>query len=284
MTPTPAQHFAVIGHPVAHSLSPRIHAAFAKQTGIAMDYQLIDAAPEDFAVALEELFAQGGMGANVTLPHKAHAASICQNLSERARRAGTVNTLIRSGDGWDGDNTDGLGLIRDFTDRHSRDLRGRRTLLLGAGGGAHGVAPALLDAGIADLFIVNRTAERTEALADALGEPGRVHPRYFADLGSLGAFDLVINATSTARNSPLPMLPVSLIAPRGDAIDLNYGESAIAFLSWARAAGANIAIDGLGMLIEQAAESFKCWHGVRPDTDAVYELLRERRIEAATTD
>lgn len=278
------KHFAVIGHPVAHSLSPRIHQAFARQTGITMEYRAIDAAPEDFAKMLEEFAASGGAGANVTLPHKAHAASICNNLSERARRAGTVNTLIRTADGWDGDNTDGLGLVRDLTDRHGRDLRGRRTLLLGAGGGAHGVAPALLDAGVADLFVVNRTPERTDALADALGEPDRVHPRHFADLGAIGAFDLVVNATSASRDSGLPQLPVSLIAPRGDAVDLNYGEAAIAFLSWARAAGAHITIDGLGMLIEQAAESFKCWHGVRPDTDAVYEMLHERRIEASTTD
>lgn len=270
------KRFAVIGHPVSHSLSPRIHHAFGRQTAIALDYIAIDA--EDLDTAL---FAFGGAGANVTLPHKQRAAALCGSLSERARRAGVVNTLIRDGGGthdgsWHGDNTDGLGLVRDLTGRHRLDLRGRRTLLLGAGGGARGVAPALLDAGIGDLFIVNRTPERADALADALGEPRRVHPRYFDDLKSFGEFDLIVNATSATRGGAFPSLPMSLIGPRTTAVDLSYGEAAIGFLAWARAAGAHEAIDGLGMLVEQAAESFKLWHGVRPDTDAIYAELRAR--------
>jgi shikimate dehydrogenase len=268
--------FALIGHPVAHSLSPRIHAAFARQTGIAMEYGLIDATAERFDAALAEFAAAGGAGANVTLPHKARAATVCNHLSDRARRCGVVNTLIRTATGWDGDNTDGLGLVRDLTDRHGQDLRGRRVLLIGAGGVAHGVAPALLDAGISGLVIVNRTDSRTDALADLLGEPARVHPRNFTDLHTLGVFDLIINATSIGHASDggeLP-LPNSLIAPRGDVVDLGYGEAAIGFLAWARACGADQLIDGLGMLVEQAAESFKCWHGVRPDADAIYAELR----------
>ncbi|MGQ4582292.1 shikimate dehydrogenase [Lysobacter sp. F60174L2] len=273
--------YAVIGHPVAHSLSPFIHAAFSRQTRIPLEYAAIDAAPDDFDSALAGFAAHGGVGANVTLPHKRRAAAICGSLSERARRAGVVNTLVRTETGWDGDNTDGVGLVRDLTDRHGQDLRSRKVLLIGAGGAAHGVAPALLDAGIADLFIVNRSGERTDALADTLGEPMRVHPRYFRDIGTIGSFDLIINATSIGHSGDDISLPGSLIAPRCDVVDLGYGDAAIPFLSWARASGADHTIDGLGMLVEQAAESFKCWHGVRPDADAVYAALRSRESALA---
>src|SRR5690606_37572071 len=163
--PMPRKHYAVFGSPVTHSLSPRIHTAFAKQAGVDMDYVAIEA--EDFAAALS---AFDGDGASVTLPHKEVAAALCTSLGDRARRCGVVNTLLRTDAGWHGDTTAGSGLVRDLTGRRRLDLRGRRTLLLGAGGGARGVAPALLDAGIADLFIVNRTPGRTDALADALGE------------------------------------------------------------------------------------------------------------------
>src|SRR5690606_26220916 len=188
------KRYAVIGHPVAHSLSPRIHAAFAEQAGVAMTYAAIDAPDFDAALA-----AFDGDGANVTLPHKARAAVACASLGDRARRAGVANTLVRTPGGWHGDNTDGIGRVPQLAGRRGLDLRGRRALLLGAGGGARGVAPALLDAGIADLFIVNRSPERADALADALAEPGRVHPRYFDDLPALGEFDLVVNATSAGR-------------------------------------------------------------------------------------
>lgn len=276
--------YAVLGHPVARSLSPRIHAAFGKQMSIALDYSAIDTTAEEFDMALGAFAASGGVGANVTLPHKQLAAAACDTLSERARRAGAANTLTRGATGWHGDNTDGVGLIRDLTGRHSLDLRARRTLLIGAGGAARGVAPALLDAGIGDLFIVNRTSERTDALADALGQPGRVHPRYLSDLKALGEFDLVVNATSAAREGAMPALPMSLVGARSAAVDLSYGEVAIPFLAWARAAGAHDAIDGLGMLVEQAAESFALWHGARPDTDPAYADLREHRAALVTAD
>lgn len=282
--PAVAKRYAVIGHPVAHSLSPRIHAAFGRQTGIALEYTAMDASPELFDAILAEFAAEGGLGANVTLPHKTRAAGACTTLTERARRAGAVNTLIRTATGWEGDNTDGVGLVRDLTERHGLDLRARRTLLIGAGGAARGVAPALLDAGIGDLYIVNRTPERADALADALAMPGRVHPRYLRDIGSLGTFDLIVNATSAARADGLPSLPIALANPRTAAVDLSYGEVAIPFLAWARAADAHDCIDGLGMLVEQAAESFQRWHGVRPETDAVFEILREHRAELVTAD
>lgn len=288
------KRYAVFGHPVSHSLSPRIHAAFARQAGIELEYVAIDA--PDFTAALA---AFTGAGANVTLPHKAAAAAACATLGEAARRCGVVNTLTRRDEGWHGDNTDGIGLVRDLTGRHGLDLRGRRTLLLGAGGGARGVAPALLDAGVADLFVANRTPARADALADMLGAPGRVHARYFEDLAALGEFDLVVNATSATRGragagtvvapdaggaAAFPPLPMSLAGRRTAAVDLSYGEAAVGFLAWARAAGVRDAIDGLGMLVEQAAESFRIWHGATPDTDPAYEALRERDAALVSAD
>ena len=279
-----SRHYAVFGHPVAHSLSPRIHAAFGRQAGINVDYRAIDAEPGQFTHALADFVAQGGAGANVTLPLKQAAFSLCDDLTERARRAGAVNTLVRNGDTWHGDNTDGVGLVRDLTDRQALDLRARRTLLLGAGGAARGVAPALLDAGIGDLYIVNRTPQRADALADALGDPDRVHPRYWTDLQALGDFDMIVNATSAAREGVIPTLPRSIVGRRCVAVDLSYGEAAIPFLAWARAAGCTHAIDGLGMLVEQAAESFARWHGVRPETDEVYDLLASHHDTLVTAD
>lgn len=276
--------YAVFGQPVSHSLSPRIHAAFGKQTGIALEYTAIECAPDDFADAVAAFAVQGGQGANVTLPHKQAAAALCSESSERARRAGAVNTLARRGDHWFGDNTDGAGLVRDLTGRHGLDLRARRTLLIGAGGAARGIAPSLLDAGIGDLTIVNRDAKKADALADLLGEPGRVHPRYFEDLGNLGNFELIINATSAARGGGMPSLPMSLVDSRTACVDLSYGEAAIPFLAWARASRAHHAIDGLGMLVEQAAESFTLWHGIRPDTDPVHAELHARHAALVTAD
>ena len=278
------RHFAVFGHPVAHSLSPRIHAAFGKQAGIDLDYVAIDAQPADFADALAAFAARGGAGANVTLPLKEAAFALCADTSERARRAGAVNTLVRNGDAWHGDNTDGAGLVRDLTGRHGLDLRARRTLLIGAGGAARGVAPALLDAGIGDLFVVNRTAQRADALVDALAQPGRVHPRYLDDLVALGEFDLIVNATSAARNGQIPALPRALVGRRTAAVDLSYGEAAIPFLAWARASGCHDMVDGLGMLVEQAALSFARWNAVEPETDAIYGALRAEHAHLVTAD
>lgn len=278
------KRYAVFGHPVLHSLSPKIHQAFARQSGIALDYVAIECKPGDFDGTLSSFARSGGEGGNVTLPHKQRAAELCNLLSARAKRAGAVNTLIKHGNGWLGDNTDGAGLVRDLTGRHGLDLRGRRTLMLGAGGAARGIAPALLDAGTGELFIVNRDSQKADALVDLLGMPGRVHSRYFDDIGTLGEFELIVNATSATRHGSLPKLPMSLVGPRTAAVDLSYGEAAIPFLAWARAAHAHHAIDGLGMLVEQAAESFFLWHGVRPDTDEVFAELQARHAALMTAD
>lgn len=279
-------HYAVFGHPVSHSLSPRIHAAFARQAGISLDYTAIETHADCFAQALDAFVAGGGRGANVTLPLKEAAFALCSQVTDRARRAGAVNTLTRNDGQWHGDNTDGLGLVRDLTGRLSLDLRGRRTLLLGAGGSARGVAPALLDAGISELIIANRTAERADALADALGQPQRAHTRYWDDLEGQGDFALIVNATSASRDGSEGKLtlPFQLATPRTLAVDLNYGEAAIPFLAWARAADCRDVVDGLGMLVEQAAASFEIWHGVRPDTAPVYTELRGRDAALVTAD
>lgn len=266
--------YAVFGQPIAHSLSPRIHAAFAHQLSIPLEYRPIEASTEEFVGALAAFASRGGCGANVTLPLKQHAARLCLSVSERARQADSVNTLVRRGEGWHGESTDGAGMIRDITGRHRLYVRGRRTLLLGAGGAARAVAFALLDAGVSELTICNRTPEHANSLADAIGEPGRVNTRYWNDLGNWGGFDLVVNATSAGHSNMSLALPSSLLASRALCYDLSYGIASFGFLAWARSVGAGHAINGLGMLVEQAAEAFEIWHGQRPETDAIYAELR----------
>jgi shikimate dehydrogenase len=270
--------FAVFGHPIAHSLSPQIHQAFAQQFGIALDYRTIDAAPADFAEAVRRFFdEEEGRGANVTLPHKAAAFALASERTQAALRVGTANVLTRLADGrLAAHNTDGAGMVRDLTDRHSIDLRGHDALMLGAGGAARGVAWSLLDAGVATLTIVNRSPDPADALADAIGEPARVHTRYWEDLGNIGSYDLIVNATSAGTLGQSLTLPFSLAASRALCYDLGYGKSAFGFLAWAQAAGARYAYDGLGMLVETAADAFELWHGKRPDTEPVYQSLRAR--------
>ncbi|MEP6940780.1 MAG: shikimate dehydrogenase [Rudaea sp.] len=268
-------NFAVFGDPIAHSLSPRIHALFGEQAGISLRYDAIESPAAEFRARLAAFAAVGGRGINVTLPLKQDAFRLSAHVSDFARRVGAVNTMSRRDDaGWNGDNTDGAGLIRDLTGRHALDLRSRRSLLLGAGGAARAAAHALLDAGIGELVIVNRTAERADALVDNIGIPGRVHARCWADLRECGSFDLVVNATSAGVTRESLDLPFNLVTSRALCYDLSYGAAAFGFLGWARAAHAGKALDGLGMLIEQAAESFVLWHGIRPETDPVYTQLR----------
>jgi shikimate dehydrogenase len=269
-------HFAVFGHPIAHSLSPRIHQAFARQSGITLDYRAVDATPDAFAEAVKRFFAEeGGRGANVTLPHKSAAFALADERTQAATRAGTANVLTRLTNGrLSAHNTDGAALVRDLTDRHDLDLRGHDALLLGAGGAARAVAWALFEAGVQTLTIVNRSPEAADALADAMGEPARVHTRYWKDLADIGSFDLIVNATSAGTLGQSLSLPFSLVASRATCYDLGYGKSAFGFLAWARTAGARYAFDGLGMLVEQAADAFELWHGVRPETEPVYQSLR----------
>ncbi|WP_114241816.1 shikimate dehydrogenase [Dyella sp. C9] len=272
-----AGQFAVFGHPISHSLSPQIHQAFARQFGIELEYRTIDAAPAEFEAAVRRFFAEGGRGANVTLPHKAAALALADECSEAARRAGTANVLTAlPGGRLAAHNTDGDGLVRDIAERHQVDLRGHTALLLGAGGAARGVAWTLLDAGVETLTIVNRTPETADALADAIGEPARAHTRYWEDLADLGAFDLIVNATSAGVLGRSLDLPFAIVGNRALCYDLSYGKAATDFLAWARTAKARYALDGLGMLVETAADSFELWHGKRPDTDPVYAQLRQQ--------
>jgi shikimate dehydrogenase len=273
----PVAQFAVFGHPIAHSLSPRIHQAFAQQFGIGLEYRAIDAAPDDFVAAVQRFFAVDGRGANVTLPHKAAAFALADERSAAATRAGSANVLTRLADGrLAAHNTDGAGMVRDITERHDLDLRGHTALLLGAGGAAHGVAWNLLDAGVETLTIVNRSPEAADVLADAIGDPARAHTRYWDDLADIGSYDLIVNATSAGVLGVALQLPFSLIGARALCYDLSYGAAAGSFLSWAKAAGARYAIDGLGMLVETAADAFELWHGQRPDTEPVYQALRRQ--------
>jgi shikimate dehydrogenase len=264
--------YAVFGQPIAHSLSPRIHAAFAAQFGIALDYRAIETGREDFARILDAFARNDGRGANVTLPLKEDAAAQCRALSERARRAGSVNTLIRDGNGWRGDSTDGAGFLRDLRERHDFEAHGQRGLLLGAGGAARAVAFALADAGIGALVIANRTPARATALAAEIGNPVRACA--WNNLATLRDVDLVINATAAGHAGSVLDLPAGVIRATTLCYDLSYGAAAVAFLGWAHASGATRASDGLGMLVEQAAESFVLWHGVQPATAAVHAELQ----------
>jgi shikimate dehydrogenase len=263
--------YAVFGQPIAHSLSPRIHTAFGAQLGLALDYRAIETGRETFASALDAFARDGGRGANVTLPLKQDAFALCASVSERAQRCGSVNTLIRADDGWHGDSTDGVGLLRDLSERHGFDPRDRRILLLGAGGAARAAAFALAETGAAELVLANRTAARADALAQTIG--GIACTRGM-NATAPHAFDLVINATSTGHAEGTLELPHGALAASTFCYDLSYGKAAQTFLAQMRAAGAVRVSDGLGMLVEQAAESFALWHAVRPPTAAVYALLR----------
>jgi shikimate dehydrogenase len=265
--------FAVFGQPIAHSLSPRIHAMFAQQFGIALDYRAIKAGHDDFARALDAFAHEGGVGANVTLPLKQDAAALCSNISARARRANSVNTLIREGDGWRGDSTDGSGFLRDIATHHGFDPHGHRCLLLGAGGAARAVAFALAEAGVGHVAIANRTHERARALAAALGP--KVQAIGWSDLAAADAFDLIVHATAAGHAKGTFTAPTPIVAADTLCYDLSYGAAAAPFLRWARAAGAQRASDGLGMLIEQAADAFAIWHGRRPDTKPVRAALSD---------
>ncbi len=267
--------YGVFGHPVNHSLSPFIHGLFARQTGQLMSYRPYDVAPEDFATRVHEFFEQGGRGLNVTLPHKIAAVEVAAELTARAAHAAAVNTLAVKGEAILGDNTDGAGLVRDLCDNLGLVITNRRILVIGAGGATRGILAPLLGLSPTLLVIANRTHARAEALAAAFSDLGATHGAGFEYLEP-APFDLVINATSASLSGEIPPLPPGVIGTETVCYDLAYGRSATAFVRWARAQGCAQALQGLGMLVEQAAESFRLWRGVRPATGAVLEVLRER--------
>ncbi|MBI5781282.1 MAG: shikimate dehydrogenase [Rhodocyclales bacterium] len=268
--------YAVFGHPVVHSKSPFIHRAFAGQTGQDLDYEAIDPGADGFAEAVRRFFAEGGRGANVTLPFKEEALALADEALPRAREAGAANTLIAREGRLLADNTDGAGLVRDLKLRHGVPLAGAEVLLVGAGGAARGVLGPLLRERPQRLVIANRTPARAEALARAFAPLAASHEvaleaRPFDALRP--PFTLVINATSASLAGEIPPLPSELFAARPFVYDMMYGASPTPFLREAARHGAKTA-DGLGMLVEQAAESFFLWRGVRPDAQAVYLRLR----------
>lgn len=265
--------FGVIGQPVAHSASPRIHAAFGEQLGIALDYERIEVDPDALSERLSELHAQGFTGLNVTLPHKQAVSELCARRSARARLAEAVNTLSRIDAGWAGDNTDGEGLLRDLRENLGVTLAGERVLVLGAGGAARGILPSLLESGPAELVLSNRSPWKPEAIAEALAAHGPVRPATHMALKG-DRFGLVINAMSVGHRGSFPRLPEGLLAPGAVAYDLSYGAAHAPFAHWAHGAGAASVHDGLGMLVEQAAASFAIWHGRRPETAPVIAMLR----------
>ncbi|MGH8238607.1 MAG: shikimate dehydrogenase [Steroidobacteraceae bacterium] len=268
-----ADKYAVIGYPVAHSWSPFIHGLFAKQTGHKISYSRLEIPPETLNDRVVEFFAADGKGLNVTLPHKQAACLIARERTPRAEIAGAVNTLALRNNGVFGDNTDGAGLVADLTRNLSFDLRGTRVLLLGAGGAARGVLGPLLEADPEYLEIANRNAERATELAREFSTLGSVHGCGF-DAITGSTFDLVLNATSASLQDTIPPIPPGVIGPTTLCYDMAYGKGDTAFTRWSKSAGAGRAETGWGMLVEQAAESFLLWRGVKPDTAPVIAAVK----------
>jgi shikimate dehydrogenase len=266
--------YAVFGNPIKHSRSPQIHSAFAEQTGQRISYraQLVELG--GFAAAAEEFFAGGGKGLNITVPFKLDAFAFANELSGRARRAGAVNTLaVQSDGGIYGDNTDGVGLVRDIEQNLAWEIADKRVLILGAGGAVRGILEPLLKRHPALVVIANRSSDKAQRLA-----------REFADLGEMRAcgyealmgnrYDLVINGTSAGLHGEMPPLPGDVFGDGCCCYDLTYGAAPTPFMRWAASEAAWAVADGLGMLVEQAAESFCIWRGVRPATRPVIDMLR----------
>ena len=266
-------HYAVVGNPIAHSKSPRIHALFAAQTDQNLEYRAILVEADGFAAAARAFRDAGGKGLNVTVPFKQDAWVFADLLSARAERAGAVNTLVFDASGVRGDNTDGPGLVRDLTGNHGCPLADKKILLLGAGGAARGVLQPLLAERPAQLVIANRTAAKAVELSLRFSDLGRVSGCGFADLAGR-RFDLIVNATAAGLHDAVPPLPDGVLATDGWCYDLMYGKEPTAFVRWGREHGATHSLDGLGMLVEQAAESFHLWRGVWPETKPVIEALR----------
>jgi shikimate dehydrogenase len=265
--------YGLMGHPIEHSWSPFIHGLFAKQTGQNLSYRLFDVLPEKFRSSALEFFTHGGRGLNITVPHKQAAAELVNRLTPRAQLASAVNTIrIDERNELLGDNTDGAGLLKDLTTNLRIELASRQILILGAGGATRGVLGPLLEARPAAIVIANRTAQRATDLAAEFAHLGPVSARAFEDLESM-AFDLIINATAASLHGEVPLVPSRIIDKHTICYDMAYGKGDTSFTYWAREHNASRAFKGWGMLVEQAAESFLLWRGVRPDTRSILEAL-----------
>lgn len=266
--------YAVMGNPISHSKSPRIHAAFAQQTGQRITYTAIQVDPGGFPQAVGNFFASGGKGLNVTVPFKQEAWALAVTRGAEAELAGAVNTLLLDSDGaLVGRNTDGIGLVRDICDNHRGRIAEQRVLLIGAGGAARGVLEPLLAQKPSHIVIANRTPDRAHELAKIFAALGNIAGAGFDDLRGQ-TFDLIINASAASLHGEVPPLPDDVLATNGWCYDMMYGAEPTPFVRWGLAHGAAQSLDGLGMLVEQAAESFTLWRGVRPDTRPVLALLR----------
>lgn len=272
---TPADRYALVGHPVGHSRSPLIHELFARQLGHAVTYELIDASEAEFEKAVRGFVAAGGKGMNVTVPHKEAAYELADEVGDEAATAHAVNTLTFGDSRVRGDNTDGIGFMRDLTDNHAQHVGGSRVLVLGAGGATRGILGPLLAAQPDELVVANRTRARAEALERVFAGKGTFTICAFDELEPLGAFDLVINATSAGLGGEQPPFPASLIGAATFCYDLAYSVSGTPFVEWARRHEAGAAVQGWGMLVEQAAESFRIWRGVMPDTAPILAQLEQ---------
>jgi len=264
--------YAVIGHPISHSKSPQIHATFAQATGQSLRYTAIEAPLDGFAATVEAFRRAGGLGVNVTVPFKLQACELATHPSEAARLAGAANALKFEGERILGENFDGIGLVNDLQVHHGRALKGRRVLLLGAGGATRGALLPLAQQGPAVLAVANRSADKAHALRTDFAAHVALHTGGYADLAG-ESFDVVINATSAGLSGEALPLPAGLFAPGALAYDMVYGKGLTPFLRQAREAGVATLADGVGMLVEQAAEAFLWWRGVRPSTKEVIAAL-----------
>lgn len=277
MPSTMNDRYAVFGHPINHSKSPRIHQLFAEQTLQDLTYTAQDVPSEDFKARADAFFKQGGKGLNCTVPLKELAWNYADLLSDHARLSKAVNTLIRQSDGRIlGDNTDGIGLVNDLTINHTITLSNQRILILGAGGATRGILAPILAHQPSQIVIANRTHGKADTLATEFAEFGNLRSCDFAGLAQM-QFDLIINATSASLSNQLPPLPANLLATNAGCYDLAYANEPTAFVRWGISQHARFSLDGLGMLVEQAAEAFKLWRGVKPETASVITLLNGER-------
>ncbi|MDH5572846.1 MAG: shikimate dehydrogenase [Gammaproteobacteria bacterium] len=266
--------YAVMGNPISHSKSPRIHTLFAEQTRQKLNYTAIHVDDWGFSQAVDNFFASGGGGLNITVPFKQDAWKLAAQLSPRAQRAGAVNTLYKQDGKITGDNTDGVGLVHDLINNKGIAIKGSRILLMGAGGAARGVLALLLEQQPEIVVIANRTAEKAITLAAIFADLGNVSGSGYENLKGQ-QFDLIINATAASLKGEVPPLPDNIIADNGNCYDMMYGNQPTTFMNWCNAHGAAQVFDGLGMLVEQAAESFYIWRQVRPETGPVIKALRD---------
>jgi len=270
--------YYVIGNPIEHSRSPDIHRLFAEQTGQQMYYGKFLAPVGGFAASLKSLIDEGIRGANVTVPFKEDAFISCSHMTHRAARARAINTLIMVEDGQClGDNTDGIGLLTDLTQNHSVEIAQQRVLVLGAGGAVRGIVEPMLNQGPDVLMIANRTPGKARVLARDFSDFGNIHGCGFDDLGKI-RFDLIVNGTSAGLEGKVPQIPTSVVRAGATTYDLMYGyHKPTAFVQWSRRTVADRSLDGLGMLVEQAAEAFYLWRARRPDTRSAIRYLRAQQ-------